>query len=958
MKYRKLIKQLNNYQLFRILMKRRDKTVKIKVKTKALVSVLLSFVMIMGLLFVPQVYAEDQPDQPNTISFQSVRADLENVSVYLEINGQMKDAPVSYSSGLITDHIDSVKEQVGETTFQKAVVRSENNGQVTENEIVRVGNYDGDTYYSLTGNEDTGIMLEDNEQIILIFSSSYTITYNLTPSEGGKMTSQETVYYGQALPVTITANDNYTIHTINYQIGSHTSQNVDVSNAKEMQFTIPQGTITDNVVINVQFDQITEYNVIKGIINSGGVCQDYGYEKMAYLNDQPVDPISAGSDATFMLYSQSWTGWDRYYITKLTINNENINIPLDYTTDTPGVTTTLSNGSIVTVTLIQVGGGLYWLDGDPWYTLPDNPTSSWNSFIGWHKQRCFYEVKVTNVREDLVVDVNFKLDSERQVTLTGLQGIEKIGAASEYAYNQPDWDFRYGLQEPNEMNVYSAYHSNDYGLGITAGVAYNIYLYSVKPGYNPYSGHVKMTYFEENGNQVIKEAQMGSNGEVIDSQNLLLERNGKPWTEVQEIQSNLVTGSRFFEYDGYNWTEDVLNHGYQYGFTVNQYDSKNQILELSVDPYQYNIVFDLNGGRLSSSQYQLQDDVYIEVNNGEQIYYTLENGDVNTYMPLETPEKDDMTFLGWQLCDSEGNALTDHIYSENELFVIDEDSIQYSDGDITKNTGHTFTFKAVWGTTTASEETAVYYIKVYQEDEDGTIVGNDGKHYSEYNTYSDIGTVGKTIRYISSETSQYNPDNDLYEINNSNSQFTISNLYDETDESWEDHNVINLFFDYQRYDLTITKDAVGDYADLSRDWTIDVTLTNENDTDLSSQTFTFNDKTITLENGKISLSLQDEESFAFTNLIKGTQFTITESNPPDGYTVSYKINDEEKSSVSNQSLSTDTTVTVTNTMNNINIPDTNIPTSGMNSTMTMLAIGSIGIVGVIALLWYWRKKHV
>lgn len=401
-----------------------------------------------------------------------------------------------------------------------------------------------------------------------------------------------------------------------------------------------------------------------------------------------------------------------------------------------------------------------------------------------------------------------------------------------------------------------------------------------------------------------------------------------------------------------------MNHGYQYGFTVNQYDSKNQILELSVDPYQYNIVFDLNGGRLSSSQYQLQDDVYIEVNNGEQIYYTLENGDVNTYMPLETPEKDDMTFLGWQLCDSEGNALTDHIYSENELFVIDEDSIQYSDGDITKNTGHTFTFKAVWGTTTASEETAVYYIKVYQEDEDGTIVGNDGKHYSEYNTYSDIGTVGKTIRYISSETSQYNPDNDLYEINNSNSQFTISNLYDETDESWEDHNVINLFFDYQRYDLTITKDAVGDYADLSRDWTIDVTLTNENDTDLSSQTFTFNDKTITLENGKISLSLQDEESFAFTNLIKGTQFTITESNPPDGYTVSYKINDEEKSSVSNQSLSTDTTVTVTNTMNNINIPDTNIPTSGMNSTMTMLAIGSIGIVGVIALLWYWRKKHV
>lgn len=953
MKYRKLVKQLNNLQLFRIFMERRNKTVRIKTKKKAFVSVLLSFVMIMGLFFVPKVNAEEQPDQPNTISFKAVKADMQNVDVYLEINGKMNEEPVSYASGLITEHIDSIKEQIGETTFQKAVVRNENNGQITENEIVRVGNYDGDTYYSLTGNEDTGIMLEDNEKIVLIFSSSYTITYKLTPSEGGKITSQETVYYGQALPVTISANDNYTINTINYQIGNNTSQNVDVNNTKEMQFTIPQGTITDNVVINVQFNQSTSYSINRGAINEGGICNDIGYVGMdTTTEEQIMNHAVAGETAEFLIYSQSWSGGEKHYITKLVINGENINVPLTYDLGDSEITP-LSNGSIVTVTLTSTESGLYWKDGDPDYGI------IFGDFKGWNKKRCIYTVTVTNVREDITVDVNFKTDNERKVTLTGLEGIEKIGMASQTRKNEIHWDpqlngwhYYYDIQESNPLNVYDAYYISDPDVE-----GYNIFLYSVKPGYNPYSGHVNAIYFEEDGTQDVKEIYMQDNGEIGGNADWLFTRveDIPPWTEISNLSSVLKTNFRHLD----NLLTNSTTQGYTYAFTLHEHESRNQIVQLSVDPYQYNLVFDLDGGNLNSSQYQLQDNVYIEVNNGEQIYYTLENGDVNTYMPLETPEKDGMAFLGWQLCDSNGNALSSHIYSENELFVIDENSIQYSKGDSTKNTGHTFTFKAIWGTTTTSEETAVYHIKVYQEDENGTIVGNDGKHYTEYNTYNDIGTVGKTIRYISDETSQYNPDNNLYEINSFNSKFIINDLYDETNESWNDHNVISLYFDYQRYDLTVTKDAIGDYADLSRDWTIDVTLTNENDTDLSNKTFKNEDKEITLDNGKASLSLKDGESFTFANLIKGTQFTITETGNLNDYTVKYEINDQEITSISNQPLTSDTTVTVINKMNDESIiPDTNIPTSGMNNTITMLAIGSLGIIGIVALLWYWRKKHV
>ena len=121
---------------------------------------------------------------------------------------------------------------------------------------------------------------------------------------------------------------------------------------------------------------------------------------------------------------------------------------------------------------------------------------------------------------------------------------------------------------------------------------------------------------------------------------------------------------------------------------------------------------------------------------------------------------------------------------------------------------------------------------------------------------------------------------------------------------------------------------------------------------------------MTLNNGNACLSLKDGESFTFTGLIKGTLFTIEETNQSNDYIISYNIKENSNDmgnslkEIEGQSLSSNKIVTVINTMKDINIPDTNIPTSGMNNTITMLGIGSIGIVGIVTLLWYWRKKHV
>lgn len=937
MKYRKLIKQLNNLQLFRIFMERRNKTVRIKTKKKAFVSVLLSFVMIMGLFFVPKVNAEEQPDQPNTISFKQVQNEMDKVKVILSIDG--KESNISYPAGLISDNVGNLN--LTETQkFQKAVVRDSNAN--TETEIARIGTYEEKIYYSLTDQEDIGITLKDGQSIVLICATQYTVTYQTDGN--GTITGPQTILNGENLNITVKANDCYHIESVTMN-----GENLSLSseNSKNESIQIESSKIKGNITINATFEYDTSYRIIeknawiedehyhgytdeddpKGGIQQGDVCWNDDTEV--------IEDVTPGGYVTFWLYSQSNSGGKMWRLNMLKFNDENINVPLSYN-EGASASTPMSNGSNVTVTLIEEDWQIEW-KGDSGSTT-----------------RTIYKVTIDCVKESIDISGNFKDASKSEIMLTGLEGIKTSGMAKETKGKdwKSTWHFYYDFQEENGDKVYDAqYHE----ALLSEKTSYNIILYSIKPGYNPYTLKLSAIYDGIEINDI---------DSIIQSNSNLVETNIKSIADIIESEKDYrhfgttdnIAGflSNTVEYEKDIWIEKAKLLGHTHGIILKQNEAKNQIININANPYQYNLIFDLDDGNgLDSSKYRLQDNNnYVEVNSeGDVITYTLKDGSANAYMPMQNPTKADHIFLGWQLyCDGKSVENVD-LLTSNQVFTINEETIKYSNGDPQQDTGHTFTFKAIWATETQSAEDAIYTLDVYFEQPDG--------QYEKKNSYSDIGTVGEEMKYVG-DKDKYNSDKNLYYLNEdpSKSKLTIDKLLDEKNPDYKDNNAIKLYYSYYRYDLTVTKDAVGDYADLTKQWDIQVTLTNTNDTTLSTKTFEDKDKTVKLETGVGTVSLKDDESFTFTDLIKGTQFTITESNLPGGYTVSYKI-DENTYSTIEQTLSTDTNVTVINTMNDESIiPGTNIPTSGLNNTITMLAIGSLGIIGIVTLLWYWRKKHV
>ena len=951
MKYRKLIKQLNNLQLFRIFIERRNKTVRIKTKKKAFVSVLLSFVMIMGLFFVPKVNAEEQPDQPNTISFKQVEKDMDMVGgIILRIDGNDQEIPISYPAGLISGNIGSLPLSENQK-FQKAVVRSSNNGQITETEIARIGTYEEKIYYSLTNQQDIGITLKEGQDIVFICSTQYTVTYQ--PNDYGTITGPETILNGENLNITVKANDYYHIESVTMN-----GENLSLSseNSKNESIQIESSQIKENVTINATFVEDNKYRIIeknawigddgqyhgytdedvpKGGIQQGDICWND--------DDEVIGDVSPGNPITFWLYSKSNSGGSMWRLNMLKFNDENINVPLKYDKNAKAQTT-LSNGSIVTITLIKDDHKIGWKD--EWYDLST--------------KRTIYEVHIDHVKESIDISGNFKDASKSEIMLTGLEGIETSGmvkeASGKYKLVDNDVHFYYDFQNEDGDKVYDAYYTDE--------GSYNIILYSVKPGYNPYTLNLSAIY----------------DGNPVSNIDTILQSNSNLTNYDIDYIANFIANhpeNRHFGIVSYDdlgrlevkepstkeqWIVDAESFGHTHGIILKQNEAKNQIININANPYQYNLIFDLTGGNgLDSSKYQQQADNYVEINSeGKIITYTLKDGSTNAYMPIQNPTRAGHVFLGWQLYNGDEKVEDINLLTSNQAFTIDENTINYSNGDSQKDTGHTFTFKAVWATETQSADDAIYTIDVYYEQPNG--------QYEIKQSISDIGTVGEELNYVS-DKDKYNPNTNLYYLNENSpkSKLTINQLLDddiEINPNYKENNTIKLYYSYYRYDLTVTKDAIGDYADLSRDWTIDVTLTNENDADLSNKTFICNNETVTLNDGNACLSLKDGESFTFTGLIKGTLFTIKETNQSNDYTISYNIkensNDTGNSSeeIKEQSLSSNKIVTVINTMKNINIPGTNIPTSGMNNTITMLGIGSIGIIGIVALLWYWRKKHV
>lgn len=966
MKNKKLIKQLNNYQLFRIFTKRRDKTVKIKVKKKALVSVLLSFVMIMGLFFVPQVNAEDNNvDQGNTISFRTVQRDLETVDgIILEVDGV--EQRISYPAGLITDNLDALDKHLkGTQTFQKAVIRDSINH--TETEIARIGTYDDKTYYSLNDQQDIGIELTDNQNIVFICASKYTVTYQFD-NKLGTVTGPSELFKGEDLNIAIQANETYHIQAIKLN-----GKPIAFSNNKDASVKIEGTEINEDVILSVEFAQDDSYLIIeKGHRIEGNtyVRDEDGIQQgsLCLNNDTEVIPyVNPGDTATFWLYSDSNTGGSEWVLNMLRINDIDMKIPYGSTPNTPESqsTTNLDNGSTVTIKMIHDDFSIKW-KGD------ENQTPD--------RIRTIYEITITNISEDITIEGNFKQKDKREIIITGLEGIDKVGATDEQERYKGYWGangnhYFYEMQPNDGDTVYSV----SYNDGWIDGDAINIYLFSVKDGYNPYTVDLNISF------SGIEKNLYGNNGVI----NTRFQKNGK-WMTIEEFENEVKNSSGDYRHFSFYWGNSIIysngknydiDHssllypnyynffselnemGYTHVFVLKQDGSEeamNQVAKLTAHPYQYNLIFNLDGGSAEFGEHYKQNNNgdYTEIVNELTKTYTIADGAVDAYMPTVKPTKEDSVFLGWKLYQDGEPVDNDKIYDPNEAFSINETSIKYSDGDITSDTGHTFTFVAQWENVATSTDSAALYIETYVEvptNQEGAVYVND-KYYilnnEKDNNYGTVNNPSILIKYD-------NPNSNMYVIN-SNSKLYIEKVKDEsdTDSSWKDNNTFKVYYDFIDYNLTVKKEAKGDYADLTKTWKIKVTLKDSNSNPISNTSFS-NDY-ITDSNGEVTLQLKNNDSFTFENLNINTQFTIEEINPSHDYTVTYQINNKDVSTVNNSTLSSNTTVTVINTMKDLDteIPDTNIPTSGMNSSITMLATGSIGIMGVVILLWYWRKKHV
>lgn len=860
------------------------------------------------------------------ISFRTVYRELDAVEIALEVNGTLREN-IEYPAGLITDNLAALDQYLtGKEKFQKAILRKADG---TETQISRIGTYEGNVYYSLNDQQDTGILLDVNagDTLVLMCASQYTVTYE--PGENGTVAGPETLWQGEGLEATVTAAKYHHIKSISWNDG--TEHSVEVTDEDSVQVSVPAEHIVGDIIVKAEFEKDQPYTITAGQIQQGGICLNQGQEGDDYYPDgvdQPIPPAEPGSTQTFMVFSQSWTGGDEWYLNMMKINGENIKVPLDYEIGTTSEPTILSNGSQVTIKLSKKNEGLYWKDGDPSYGLFTG------KFNGWDKKRCLYEVTVTDVQEDLKIDLNYKRDDKHEMIMTGLDGIAIFGAASEkYQWEThlttTGYHYYYDVQPNDGDTVYDAYYNS----GASLATAYNIYLYTVKPGYNPNTVNFEVFY----------------NGVQMDSEEAISpKRDGSgelAWMlTVNEMAEALNTNYRHFD----DFIVNANTAGYTHCFALNQNSAYNQLLRLKANPYQYHLVYNLNAGTydgtdLDTGKYQVNaDGTMTEIGEAGEAYriYTLAKGNVSVNMPLAKPVKDGSIFKGWVLY-KDGQPVSDKLYGANEAFSIDTDSIANAAGNEKLDQGHTFTFVAQWEDVAISTETAAYTIKYYKEDSNGDVEAN-GKKYTLYHSASDYGTVGDALVAINDR----NPGNE-YTLN-SNSRIKIEKLMDEKEQGYEENNQIIFFYDLKAYDLTIAKDVQED-GDLTRAYEIQVIL-KDRDGNPAAGTY----GSVEFKNGIVTVNLKDGENVVIRDIPVGYQYSVQEIETlPNGYTVTYQTNKEEakKEHPSDVKLTANTTITVINYRQVV--PDTGLTDGSMAGGLGILLAGGLALV-----FWFRRKGNV
>lgn len=881
---------------------------------RRIIAAIVAFAIVMSCIVVGFNIATKAEDNAEPTS------SLKPVTMEVRLNGQDGYTTATVPAGVIEtnkDDITFVGTLPQQATFQKALLIDHESN--TETEIARVAKFEGKTYYSLDANDNAGTLLLATQDLVLVYAEKYAV--NITKTGNGTYTTSATeeggglyVWGGEDLTIQTNPAQDYYTGQVEYSSAGQSTKRV---SPKNNYVKISADSILGDLDIAIPFVHIDEYTIndarymnaskyypeLKGLDNHGGITG-------VTNKQQTPTPVAPGETATFYLFSQAnSTNSQRFLLNNLAINGVDIKYPK---TVGQSETTPFKNGSSVTVTLLSENNKF---DGE----------TSWPN----EKPRTIYKVEVTNVHEDIEVSYYFKDQYKKEIIIKGLNGIEQTAYAAEDTNIALVSRYYSFVQDEIYKNVYTAYYSSR---GVFTDINWfpsdNLVLYTVKPGYNPYTVTTEMYYDDVPATGVIRDAEAADTPvNVIKSAGSGYEDAGRYntsqryWGYSEDTELYNHTTSNYLKRVGLNITRTdllltTLNKRSEtwYAVALSQNESYNQQLFLNATPYEYHIECDLNGGSISAAS----EGYTREGNKLVSDIFTLENGEVYTALPSVAPTQSGKRFLGWQMVDENGNNIAGGFYTKNAQFVIGKDTVDKAVGDKTEDENQTFKFMAVWqddataDTTTVS--TAVYQEVLSRDEPDATYVTKDnGKLYKLVNySEEEQHTAQTTILLNRHEPSPA----DAYVLNDSLSNLETITVA-QTTSVIPAENQLAAYYDFNVVKLTVTKEVYG--RPNTKAFNISVKLTPPEDYDvftLQEAQSLIDDNDLTVNGDSLSFTdlFENGDDHIFNNVPYGWTFEVSEETKPTDYTS--VIRNGNKTSEDNQpllgTLTADTDIVVEN----------------------------------------------
>ena len=904
---------------------------KMQTINKRALAIVLAIVMVLGLLPVGWLSLRGKADEDD--------GNLKSVTLQVVANGTRLPKPVTIEPGVVAENVKNVSIDglPDGAEFVKAVLIDADD---VETEVKSVATYKSATYYSLNEDSDFGTALAQGEEIVLVYSTKYWIT---TVGDGNgsyewnahKENGKDFIWSEEDLEIKkITPNEYYSINSINYKSGS-SQDTLTVTNSA---VTIPHNVYKGDIVINFPFTKVSGYKIndisyAKGLGN-GGLADTIGkttltsgeYSNYFKTRNPPSVASWDGTQYTkeFYIYSNSSSGGSNFQLNMLRINGEEFEVS-DVDRD-GGISKTLSDGTAVKVELIPNQKGMYWLDNKPDAVLVHDRDYNWSRSGGNYlagsarKNRTVYKVTATNVHSDLNVEYNFKEKANRELIIKGLNGITQTAHAKEKLGNGPSYEY-YFETSSNDSNVYKAYYREVVGVPSA-----NLYLYKVKPGYNPYTVTSELYYDGEYvANGIVSGGGVGRPEEAIknanagitssDSSNLaqyrMFDSQWRKWGgyygQVVPIENdtNRYNGSdtsgSLFKGTPFVLTEIGEQYGEDpstplwYGIALQENQAYNQQLYLNAHPYQFKIELDTDGGTLADTDdYKNDNGLVIEQNS-----HSIE--DPKTYLPTNEPTKEGYIFQYWELqkLDKDGNYVSIDAYDEAyqyqkaDLFTITGDTLSLINGNV-KNDNQRIRFKAVWAEPSESAKTTVFteiYVQTLGNDFDIERGGKKYKrtHYSEETQMP--GWVVLMNEYAPDHSKYYEKRSGKYEENETEYRYTklVTESKLPGDSSYPESNTLRIYYDLRVVSLSVKKEVKG--KPKTTEFEISIKLTPDDN----------EDAVITKEQAKALMALSDNgtltedgndlvytktfhkgDVLTFSNIPYGWSYEVSEAGPvPD-----------------------------------------------------------------------------